>query len=140
MRFRITHLLVIAVFVAVFATAFARASFEVALLLKTVAWLAYGLLAVFALSRHGRERLVACSALVLGLSYAGFIWASGNNTFFQIVLRQLCGRLFSEELYSDINAHRIAIGHIAFSFFFAFVAGALAAYWSRPRTSMRRGG
>jgi hypothetical protein len=135
MRFRITHLLVIAVFVAVFATAFARASFEVALLLKTVAWLAYGLLAVFALSRHGRERLVACSALVLGLSYAGFIWASGNNTFFQIVLRRSCAWLFSEEMFSVITGYRIDIGHVAFSFFFACLAGAFAAYWSRPRAT-----
>jgi hypothetical protein len=140
MQFRVAHLLIVMVLVALFGTALAVPNDLSRGLVNLGAWFAYITLAVRAIVRP-TERPILVSALIVGLSY--LMLAAVLDT------ELATGRLLASIGYAEgLNyvmtdstqtqnyvPNFIRIGHIAFSFIFAFIGAAVAAYWSRPHTS-----
>ena len=139
MQFRVAHLLALMVLIALVATPLAVPNDISVSLVNLGAWFAYTTLAVRAIVRPA-ERRVLVPALVFGLSYlmlaevldtqlatGRLLWTIGYARGFNFVITD------SNQTQNFVPnfAH---IGHVAFSFLFAFIGAALAAYWSRSRT------
>jgi len=128
MRFRIVHLLTVIALCAVFAAALANPeSYWWKTLIPIGAWLTYAVIACRAVScRERRESMLG--ALIFGLSYLAmaFWWILPTNHVLNALLNFL-GDSPRKGMHFGI------IGHIAFSFVFALLGGALCAYWSRSQ-------
>lgn len=137
MRFRIAHLLVGMVFVAIFAAALATPTSRdyASELLKLGAWLFYAGLAVLATARQGRERLIAIGALIFGLSYLCLSYWMNGSLLTSELLSDIFRNFLAENSRADIRGRYDFrnIGEIGFSFIFAAIGGSLGAYWSRSQ-------
>jgi hypothetical protein len=144
MRFRMVHLLTVIALCAVFAAALAKPESYWKTLIPLGAWLAYAAIACRAVScREGRQAMFG--ALIFGLSYLGmaFWWRQAatdlpTNHLLTAVhgligraeIQVINGRTFP----ANYEGYFVIIGHIAFSFVFALIGGALGAYWSRSQS------
>jgi len=128
MRFRVSHLLLLTAIVAFFATAFAIHSEFVASVVVFVSWMVYASLGWWAYAQP-KSRFVICSALIFGVSYllTGLYLAD-----YLPPTLLLSESVLSKLLGEDDDGYRLITMEFAWSFVFALMGGALAAYWSRP--------
>jgi hypothetical protein len=163
MRFRVTHLLAAVGIVALLATALANPYPYWRTILPIGTWLIYTTLACRAAScRQGRE--VILGALIFGLSYLGLALLSERespmgareSTLPTGKLLRAASKLLDmthEEIHVAAPGELtpggirqvshwdsfVDVGHFVFSFIFAAIGGALAAYWSRSQSQGTKG-
>jgi hypothetical protein len=130
MRFRVTHLLLVCIAVAVFSIAFKNPNAHWAGGIGFLLWLFYAVLGVRAVTRVN-ERPVLVSALIFGVS---FWWLSVSAwwtpTYF--LLKTVWDQVGTPSLDGQPLNNFIRIGQHAFSLVFAWCGALLGAYWCKP--------
>ena len=142
MRFRISHILLLMIFVAFFSFLMSSGSYIGFNLVRFVSWLLCGLLTIRAIVRPGRERLIILSGLLLGLSYM----AAAHHIFTtqQFPTSQWLNNIYREAFDDPASRKRwnsyerdvarvaaMGIGEYAFAYSFGFLGAWIAAYWTK---------
>jgi hypothetical protein len=143
MQFRIKHLLMATLAVALLATSMGHPSQLTENLVRLAVWAAAAILATRAIARPGRERAVIAAGLLVG---ASFLWFDSGpsygeafpiSTFLEWVapshdLNRDDNGLLTGGFNSFPNArHLREIGRLAFALLFAVIAACLAAVWTQ---------
>lgn len=153
MKFRISHILIATVVVAVFAYGLSFPDYFVARWFRFGAWIAATLLIVRAISRPAERKAIMCGLIVAGSYlavlayydqptplpttalleriYPRHIPANGNS-----VLPVAVGRMPAYR--SNPNAAEFrTIGEYGFATIFGLIAAGLAVYWSEESTTVK---
>lgn len=126
MRFRISHVLLLMIFVAFFSFLLSSGSRFDLNVVRFLTWLGSGLLGVRAIVRPGRERLIILSGLLLGISYLAcirFVFAEGQFPT-SLVLRYLCG--------ASSTKSTVGVAEYAIAYCFGFMGAWTASCWIVP--------
>lgn len=142
MKFRIKHLLVATVVVAIFAWALAAPTDTMVIALKYSAWITALVLIIRAVT-HKSERLVISMGLLASVSYFPLTWWELQWQDETTLIAKLVEKVHSKYMpvpnrtgVVDVNSdywNSISIGEIAFSVLFGLLAAGLAAYWTREK-------
>jgi hypothetical protein len=146
MRFRTAHLIGVTVLIAIFAAAFGTLGYAAVAWIRFVGCVVFSLLAIRAIAKPGRERIVLASAIVAGLPYFWFATFARSPEVNWFPTTQLAHQLYSWSIslvatpqetvfdYERLRSFAIQIAHVAFSFAFATLGAFLGAYWSKPKS------
>ena len=144
MQFRIKHLLMATLAVALLATSMGHPSQLTENLVRLAVWAAAAILATRAIARPGRERAVISAGLLVG---ASFLWFDSGPSYGEVFpisdfLEWLAptyglNRYDDGRLTGGFNSypnarHLREIGRLAFALLFAVMAAGLAAVWTQP--------
>jgi hypothetical protein len=139
MRYRVTHLLVLGAFVAVFAAAFAKPYPIGNRIFPILSWFIYAAIVCRAVASR-RDRPAMLAALMVGGSYLAISlsWGHDRQDWLPSRLLEDIGERLdfgqSSETGFSHNSQVLKfqeIGHHALSLVFALVAAAVTAHWAR---------
>jgi hypothetical protein len=138
MRFRLHHILVLMLIVALFGAAMANPTTSWRSIIETLWWLVFAVLAVAAIAKSGRERVVILSALVMGLSYTVCTHQLMEGWYLPIsrLGRFVFAQYFVENPSGDGPTRLIMaqIFNYGFSLIAASIGAGIGAYFTRTQT------
>ena len=144
MQFRIKHLLMATMAVALLATSMGHPSQLTENLVRLAVWGVAAILATRAIARPGRERAVITAGLLVG---ASFLWFDSGPSYGEVfpisdflewlaptygLNRDVDGRLTGGFNSFPNASHLREIGRLAIALLFAAMAACLAAVWTLP--------